>query len=106
MNKPQIGGASQELIEKLLARIEELEAWAIARDNEQGRQLVKRNERITHLEAQIKELEGNIKVSGGLKCPSCDDTGIIAVGDNSFGWEQQQCEFCYTVPDSIFNRSK
>ena len=37
------------------------------------------------------------------RCPNCDDVGYYAVGSNADGWEQVQCEFCYTVPDSVFN---
>jgi len=41
-----------------------------------------------------------------IDCPNCDNSGYIPeqVGDNE--WEPYQCEFCYTVPDSIFNTVK
>ena len=54
--------------------------------------------------ARVEELEGWTKVSLGLKCPSCDDVGWFPVKTDYDEWEQQQCEFCYTVHDSIFNR--
>jgi hypothetical protein len=38
------------------------------------------------------------------KCPSCEDVGWFPVQTDYDEWEQQQCEFCYTVEDSIFMR--
>ena len=38
----------------------------------------------------------------GEKCPNCDDEGYYAAGFIS-NPEQVQCEFCYTVKNSIFN---
>lgn len=38
-----------------------------------------------------------------LSCPNCPNQGWYAVGSNSDGWEQVQCEFCYTEPNSVFN---
>ena len=54
------------------------------------------------LQDKIKELEGNIKGSAGLQCPACDNVGWYV---GHYG-EQEQCEFCYTVPDSIFKRKE
>ncbi len=62
----------------------------------------------------LRALIRDVEASDGLKCPNCDDVGysVEAVqartpysdhGDD-FELEQVQCEFCYTVPDSIFNR--
>lgn len=36
------------------------------------------------------------------RCPDCDNSGVIAIGDNEHGWEPCQCEFCYTNEKSIF----
>lgn len=37
-------------------------------------------------------------------CPSCDNVGWYGVSDWYTGeLEQEQCEFCYTNPNSIFN---
>ena len=61
------------------------------------------------LQAKVEELEERerwIPISAGLKCPSCDDVGWYPVM-KSWGQpegEQEQCEFCYTCPDSVFNR--
>jgi hypothetical protein len=39
-----------------------------------------------------------------LKCPDCDDVGWYAVGNSATQeYEQCQCEFCYTTPNSIFS---
>ena len=54
--------------------------------------------------AEIERLEGEVKMSGGLKCPSCEDIGWYPVQTDFDEWEQQQCEFCYTIDGSIFNR--
>ena len=61
------------------------------------------------LKDRIKVLEDDLSVSGGLKCPNCNDVGWFTEsymdhrGDECP--EQIQCEFCYTVKDSIFNRA-
>lgn len=36
-------------------------------------------------------------------CPNCNNVGYIAHGSNAEGWEQEQCQFCYTVKNSRFN---
>ena len=41
------------LIDLQKERIEEVEAWAIARDNEQGEQIAKRDKRIKELESNV-----------------------------------------------------
>ena len=51
---------------------------------------------------RIDELENWLKISKGLKCPACEDVGWYC----GFGGEQEQCEFCYTCPDSIFARNR
>jgi len=38
-----------------------------------------------------------------LKCPCCDDDGFTVEADSNGEATQCQCEFCYTVPNSIFN---
>jgi len=40
-----------------------------------------------------------------LLCPNpeCNDSGGFPVGDHQGGWEECQCEFCYTVDNSKFN---
>ncbi len=53
----------------------------------------------------LRSLIRDVETSGGLKCPSCDDEGFTVVQVGEDDWEQEQCEFCYTVPDSIFNRT-
>ena len=57
-------------------------------------------ERIKELKAEVDELTEWNGISIGLKCPACDDVGWYV----AFSGEQEQCEFCYTCPDSIFNR--
>jgi len=42
-------------------------------------------------------------LSVALKCPDCDDIGYSVRGNNTEGWEQEQCQFCYTEPLSRFN---
>jgi hypothetical protein len=38
-------------------------------------------------------------------CPNlgCNNTGCIPVQISEDDWEPEQCEFCYTEPDSVFN---
>ena len=57
------------------------------------------------LQERIKVLEDVLAASGGLKCPNCDDEGFTPEQDGRGEWYQEQCEFCYTVKDSIFNRA-
>jgi len=38
--------------------------------------------------------------------PNCNNQGWYAVEDGYGGWEQAQCEFCYTVENSMFNYKK
>ena len=52
------------------------------------------------LQRKLADLTECIGISIGLKCPACDDVGWYV----AFNGEQEQCEFCYTCPDSIFNR--
>jgi hypothetical protein len=51
----------------------------------------------------LRELRKQVDVSAGLECPSCENVGWYAEATHQ-GWEQVQCEFCWTVPDSIFSR--
>lgn len=64
------------------------------------------------LRNEVIKLRHQIETSGGLKCPNCDDVGFYAEaklvpgydGEPDVDWEQVQCEFCWTVDDSIFSR--
>lgn len=47
-----------------------------------------------------------VETSGGLKCPNCADEGFTAEQDGRGEWYQEQCEFCCTVAESVFNRSR
>jgi hypothetical protein len=38
-----------------------------------------------------------------VNCPYCDDVGYTVEPDRHGEPEQMQCEFCYTVPNSVFN---
>jgi len=49
---------------------------------------------------QLDELRKH--VAGLVHCPDCPDQGWYAVGDVT-EWEQVQCEFCWTTPNSFFN---
>ncbi len=46
-------------VEPLKARVKELEEWAIARDNEQGRKIKKSVDENESLQARVKELESD-----------------------------------------------
>lgn len=39
----------------------------------------------------------------GQHCPNCPDQGWYAIQNRNGDPEQEQCEFCYTVEDSVFN---
>jgi hypothetical protein len=44
------------------------------------------------------------RLDAAQRCPNCNDVGWYVVTNRSTGEaEQEQCEFCYTVPDSLFN---
>lgn len=77
------------------------------------------------LRNEVLKLRNMIESSGGLKCPNCDDEGFTVDTVSSIQWDcdprdpdgdpvpiqgyefvQVQCEFCYTVPDSIFRRGQ
>lgn len=47
----------------------------------------------------------NDKNSEPEKCPNCDDVGWYPAGD-VYSPHQEQCEFCYTNPNSIFNKRR
>ena len=51
-----------------------------------------------------KELEATITASAGLSCPNCENDGCIPEQDGRGEWYPTQCEFCYVVEDSVFNR--
>ncbi len=46
---------------------------------------------LCELQARLKDSEGLLRVA---KCPSCDGSGIVAVGSNETGWEPEQCQWC------------
>jgi len=50
---------------------------------------------------QIKKYKQTLE-SLAKDCPDCDNVGWYAIGDST-GFEQCQCEFCYTEPLSRFN---
>jgi hypothetical protein len=85
------------LEERMLDEIERLAGVLLLRDKIIRMQKVK-----------IIQLEDQIKASGGLKCPNCDDEGTVQEGyvdgHGSLQVVQVQCEFCCTVTESIFNR--
>ncbi len=58
------------------------------------------------LRAEVRTWRKLIEVSAGLKCPNCDDEGFTVEPDGGGEAQQIQCEFCYTVPDSVFIRSQ
>lgn len=51
-------------------------------------------------------LNKQVAASNGLSCPNCDNEGFIPEQDGFGEWYKQQCEFCHTVKDSVFNRKK
>ena len=63
-------------------------------------QRVNAKNRIEELERQLAEAKAEMRIA--LKCPLCEDVGWYAVNSKD-GPEQQQCEFCYTTPNSLFN---
>ena len=95
-----------DLIESQQATITKLTAKLKQRDfqdevlEETGRLLDESQATILKLRAKVEELTECNGISIGLKCPACDDVGWYV----AFNGEQEQCEFCYTCPDSIFNR--
>lgn len=69
----------------------------------------------------LHRLAHDVRASAGLKCPNCNDEGFTVEATSHTRWvddpndgepvavdEQElvqvQCEFCYTIPDSVFNR--
>jgi len=55
-------------------------------------------EKKAEYEALLK-LRKMVDISKGLSCPSCTNVGWY-----EHNGEQVQCEFCCTVPDSIYYR--
>jgi hypothetical protein len=44
------------------------------------------------------------RLDAAQRCPNCQDQGWYVVPNRNTGEpEQEQCEFCCTVPDSLFN---
>ena len=59
---------------------------------------------------KAEEISGGVEAIDGktvLLCPNphCGDTGGYATGDGYGGYEQEQCEFCWAVPNSKFNHN-
>lgn len=54
--------------------------------------------------ATHSEIKKKWEILNADRCPNIDclDRGIIPVQVNG-NWESQQCEFCYTNPNSLFN---
>lgn len=51
----------------------------------------------------LKEMEGKVLVPV-VDCPDCPNQGWYTVGNIDTGdAEQEQCQFCYTIPNSRFN---
>ena len=61
---------------------------------------------IGHIREQLVDLQHMIKISEGLSCPNCENKGFTPEQDGFGNWYQEQCEFCYTVKDSVFNRQQ
>lgn len=61
-------------------------------------------QRIAELEADSERVQSLIRLVGGLPCPQpgCNDTGGYPVQDRRGDCYQEQCEFCWTVPESRF----
>lgn len=79
---------------------------------------------------EVEKLQNWIKISSGLKCPNCDDSGAYCIEvtrqvDACCGnfseegnccedyiatpvkdQQLEPCQFCYECPDSIFNREQ
>ncbi len=82
-------------------------AKALAADPEVLRAAVRSlGEQLIEMLEKVDELESMIKASGGLKCPNCGDVGFTPRQLNDEEWFQEQCEFCYTIPDSVFMRKQ
>jgi len=56
------------------------------------------------LASQLKQIKDKIKIVD--KCPDCDNTGRYGRQGAEDEWEQVQCEFCWTNPNSVFNLLK
>ena len=80
---------------KLEATIEELTTNAEKYYNECEDALVKVEEQAAHIEL-LREAKPCIN-------PSCQNDGCIPHQIADDEWEAEQCEFCYTVEDSLFN---
>jgi hypothetical protein len=66
------------------------------------------NEAMRQASAEIQRLKDLIATSGGLQCPdpACNNQGWSPIQVRDDEWEQQQCEWCYTVEDSVFMRNQ
>ena len=67
------------------------------------------------LRDEVLLLRSNMRHSAGLKCPNCDDQGFMVIPGIAFVDDfgklyqepvQQQCEFCYTMKGSVFQRQE
>jgi len=68
-----------------------------------GKKLLAALERESTLIALLESAIPYVKRHQGEPCPCCD-VGYFVVADRRGEPEQEQCEFCYTVPYSEFNR--
>ncbi len=74
-------------------------------ENKKLREPLARDIELLEENARLEALEREVEVSGGLKCPNCNDEGFTAEQDGRGEWYQEQCEFCCTVEQSVFNRT-
>lgn len=54
----------------------------------------------------MAEVLSAVAGSAGIKCPNCNDQGFTPRQIDDDEWEQEQCEFCYCVSESVFNRAQ
>ena len=62
--------------------------------------------KIKAVEEELEALRALVATSGGLKCPNCPDEGFTGEQDGHGDWYQLQCEWCYTIHDSVFRRNE
>jgi hypothetical protein len=55
---------------------------------------------------EYSELQSWVAASAGLKCPNCNDSGGYPRQISEDEVVEEQCEFCWVVEDSIFNRNR
>ncbi len=45
----------------------------------------------------------NSEMVRGILCPQCDNSGEYTIGDENGFPQHEQCQFCWTVKNSLFN---